>query len=377
MTNQEFPFFAGQHTREKFSSRYVLSPLPVKTQIPAANCCNLLMRKTDHYIDLGSEAGSIFQTQYCYFGFMFSLSITLAMLAFWGGYDEVVKSFYELQYLGNDEWEHVFSWYNCIQVLLIFLLPFLTVVGICINIMIQGNRDSARTLPLRFHRQRREVMFSRWNSRTKKPDIKVVPWEKVCAMVGHGEAYSTSGMYSLSSLLIGANDEDDPGHFWAALEVGAMHNMAGVAQWEMIRKFMDEGAEAIEDPRPINFKGLVEEYCQQHEITPDKMSPWIRLWWEINGTRLGIWATNYRLQRSQYTYTTVPEIEDWSQPLPESQWAKPSDELNYYNRMLDEHDYRLGRNILAVSDLRERFGPYPPKGNNQSPDQEPCIGAGH
>ncbi|WP_064609570.1 hypothetical protein [Photobacterium sp. J15] len=376
MTNREFPFFAGQHTREKFSSRYVLSPLPVKTQIPAANCCNLLMRKTEHYIDLGSEAGSIFQTQYCYYLFMFSFSISMAMVAFWGGYDEVVQSFYELKYLGDEEWEYVFSWYNCIYVLGVLFLHLFALTGVCINIMVQGNSDSARTLPLRFHRQRREVMFSRWNSRTKKPDIKVVPWEKVCAMVGHGEAYSTSGMYSLSSLLIGANDEDDPSHFWAALSVGAMHNMAGAAQWEMIRKFMDEGADAIENPCPINFKGLVEEYCQQHEITPDKMSPWVRLWWEINGTRLGIWATNYRLQRSQYTYTTVPEIEVWSQPLPESQWAKPSDELNYYNRMLDEHDYRLGRNILAVSDLRERFGPYPPKGKENKKQRVKCARKG-
>ncbi len=377
MANREFPFFAGQHTREKFSSRYVLSPLPVKTQIPAANCCNLLMRKTDHYIDLGSEAGSLFQTQCCYFLFMFSFSISMAMVAFWGGYDEVVKSFYDEVRNSEGKWVFVFSWYNCIYVLGALFLHFFILGGISIEVMIKSNRDSARTLPLRFHRQRREVMFSRWNTRTKKPDIKVVPWEKVCAMVGHGEAYSTSGMYCLSSLFIGANDEDEPGRFWAALSVGAMHNMAGAAQWEMIRKFMDEGAEAIENPRPITFKGLVEEYCEQHEITPDKMSPWVRLWWEINGTRLGIWATNYRLQLSQDTYITVPEIEDWSQPLPESQWAKSSDELNYYNRMLDEHDYRPGRNILAVSDLRERFGPYPPKGNNQSPDQEPCLGSGH
>lgn len=206
-------------------------------------------------------------------------------------------------------------------------------------------------------------MFSRWDKKAKKTEIKIVPWEQVCAMVGQGTGVSASGVFTLSSLFIGVNDEDDPGHFWSGLEIGAMHNIAGVAQWEMLRRFMDEGPDTEIDvsPSQLTFEALVAEHCQMLKIDVEQFGIWRRFWWEINGTRLGILVHNYRLKLCSQTEKAGPEFKAWSQPIPESQWAKPSAELNYYNQMLEQHEYSQGLNILAISDLRELFGPYPPQ----------------
>ncbi|MGY2572305.1 hypothetical protein [Vibrio sp. C8] len=40
----------------------------------------------------------------------------------------------------------------------------------------------SQTIPCRFHRQRREVLFSRWNKDLKKTETRAVPWEEVCVM---------------------------------------------------------------------------------------------------------------------------------------------------------------------------------------------------
>jgi hypothetical protein len=53
---------------------------------------------------------------------------------------------------------------------------------------------------------------------------------------------------------------------------------------------------------------------------------------------------------------TFPEVAEWSQPLPESEWAKPSAALESLNRQLEQNEYARGLTILNVGDLREKYG---------------------
>ncbi|WP_415846701.1 hypothetical protein, partial [Vibrio aerogenes] len=82
--------------------------------------------------------------------------------------------------------------------------------------MIHTHRDLARALPIRFHRQRREVMMSRWNKRKQRTEIKFFPWESVCAMAGEGTAVAPNMVMREGSLFIGAYDDVASGYFWAS-----------------------------------------------------------------------------------------------------------------------------------------------------------------
>ncbi|MGY2572304.1 hypothetical protein [Vibrio sp. C8] len=55
MNKSLFPFVAGQRTDKLFGSSHVLSPLPVKTLLPKAKQCDQLIKKNEHYIDLGGR----------------------------------------------------------------------------------------------------------------------------------------------------------------------------------------------------------------------------------------------------------------------------------------------------------------------------------
>ncbi|WP_337959785.1 DUF6708 domain-containing protein [Photobacterium damselae] len=197
-----------------------------------------------------------------------------------------------------------------------------------------STRDLRRQLPLRFHRQRREVMFSRWNKKTRKIETKVVPWEEVIAFVNCNKLYLGAGVMAQSVLVIGANDETQENTSWASIALSSISPLMVAKHWEMIRRFMEEGSDAIGQPKPTTFKGLMEEYCLERDIPLEQFPAYIRFWWEINFTRLGLLATRYRMWRCYKHPRKHAEFEAWSQPIPESEWVKPSKELIQLNERL-------------------------------------------
>ncbi|EMK6670008.1 hypothetical protein [Vibrio fluvialis] len=68
--SNSFPFVAGQRTDKLFGSSHVLSPLPIKTQLPKAGRCDQLVAKTAQYLDIGGAGGMIFQTQLMWMMFL-------------------------------------------------------------------------------------------------------------------------------------------------------------------------------------------------------------------------------------------------------------------------------------------------------------------
>ncbi|MDD1796444.1 hypothetical protein LRP50_25345, partial [Enterovibrio sp. ZSDZ42] len=80
MTPHDFPFFAGQLTDKTFGSSLVLSPVPVHTNIPPSDTHDILVEKTDSYIEVGGEGGMIFQTQQMWLLFLMSLGIPVWLL---------------------------------------------------------------------------------------------------------------------------------------------------------------------------------------------------------------------------------------------------------------------------------------------------------
>jgi hypothetical protein len=356
MINTTFPFFAGQRTDKAFGSSSVLSPLPIKTMVPKVKSCDILVNKTDAYIELGGAGGMIFQTQVMWLGFLIGFFIGfLPLYIMFDGFTGLYLGAYK-EVLVNGEWVQQFRAYDFVMPVLALLIPFGGILFILFKIAQHARQTLTRTLPFRFHRQRREVMMSRWNDEINQTEIKFFPWEDICAMVGQGSAVSTGGIISSASLLIAANNSENYGHFWSSMQTGAMNKIHAAGMWEMIRSFMEEGPETIGEPSPLTLEGLIEQHCASRDMKVEDFTTATKVWWYLNGTMLGIWRINYETQKMKQNANTFTEVTEWSQSLPKAQWAKPSDALQYYNTMLAENEYAKGQTIFSIGDIRQKYG---------------------
>ncbi|HIF9341809.1 TPA: DUF6708 domain-containing protein [Photobacterium damselae] len=326
-----FNYFAGQFHADYGTQTSVLSPLPVLTGLDV-NDSEYLAKKNNHYIDIGGVVGTVFQTQ-------LYVSVCLMVLCACIWLDYLVKNgtgnhfFFNIDNLINIDIKT-----NPMAILSLEIIQFLLIMLIPISwfslLFMLSTRDLRRQLPLRFHRQRREVMFSRWNKKTRKIETKVVPWEEVIAFVNCNKLFLGAGVMAQSVLVIGANDETQENTSWASIALSSISPLMVAKHWEMIRRFMEEGSDAIGQPKPTTFKGLMEEYCLERDIPLEQFPAYIRFWWEINFTRLGLLATRYRMWRCYKHPRRHAEFEAWSQPIPESEWVKPSKELIQLNERL-------------------------------------------
>jgi|GEM_PF-4018000 len=354
MNNSSFPFVAGQRTDKLFGSSHVLSPLPIKTLLPRAKQCDQLIKKNDHYIDLGGAGGMILQTQMMWIafliGFFLFLWFFIPLGGFYGIYQEGIKEVFI-----NGEWQQQFSIYDFFMAIFITFGPLSAMLFIDYKVAASARAMLSQTIPCRFHRQRREVLFSRWNKELKKIETRAVPWEEVCVMVGQGVSATTGGVVSSASLVIAVNDEENYGDFWSALRIGAIDKFHAASIWEMIRTFMEDGADAIGEPAPLTLDGIIEQHCQAHKIKREAFSNATKFWWYINGTMLGIWRVNYEMRKLNQRTEAFTEVEDWSKPLPQSEWQQPSAQLNHVNDMLARNEYAQGLTILSIGDACARY----------------------
>jgi len=358
MKSKQFPFVAGQRTDKLYGSSHVLSPLPIKTILPKSRQCDQLVNKTQHYIDVGGAGGMIFQTQimWMYFlvGFISFAFLYFSMDGFSGMYESSFK-----EVLINEKWVRKFQPFDFFMAIFFSPLPLLVILFINYKISKSTRETLSQSLPCRFHRQRREVLFSRWDSELKEIETRIVPWEKVCAMVGQSSGVTTGGVISSASLTIAANDEENYGNFWSALQIGAVDKFHAASIWETIRTFMEDGADHICDPSPLTLEGVIDEHCQANNITRAELSGATRFWWYINGTMLGIWRTNYEMSKVNQRAENYTDIAAWSEALPEREWQKPSEQLNYVNEMLARNEYAQGYTILSIGDACSRYMQHP------------------
>ncbi|MBV7296285.1 hypothetical protein [Enterovibrio paralichthyis] len=359
MTPHNFPFSAGQLTDKTFGSSLVLSPVPVHTNIAPLESHDILVDKTESYIDIGGAGGMIFQTQQMWMLFLMSLGVPIYLLWSYGGVLGFIGAFYQKRFI-DDIWvTQLDPWLIFIGVG-VFFLPLLGIWLLLYRVHVHARKMLTQTLPVRFHRQRREVMFSRWNKEKKCTEYRFFPWESVCAMAGQSSAMTTGGVFTTASLLIGINSDEKHGYFWGTLQTGAISKVHAASLWEMIRTYMEDGPEYIGEPSPLTYKGLKKQHCEAYDIDEQEFGFWRHFWWAINGTWLGIWRINHETKKMKQNAETFEEVVAWSKPIPESQWAKPSDELNHYNEILDRIDYGQGRTLLDVGDIRVKY-PYRPK----------------
>ncbi|MCP1327192.1 hypothetical protein, partial [Halomonas sp. 707D4] len=211
-------------------------------------------------------------------------------------------------------------------------------------IMYSGHWTALKRLrnasPVRFHRQRREVCFV--VDETK--EIVIVPWESLMAWVVEARGVTQYGVQQQFGIGMGYA-HPETGH-WLKIEFMTFAKPLAISQWEAVRAYMEYEVNThaeIQDPltaREENdppWEGVhtlrrarrrMNERRASGEIGWFYWGAWYAMdiiqLWNLPGY-LTEWD-NRRLRKARPNLLP-PEMVEWSKPLPEEQWAKPSDEL--------------------------------------------------
>ena len=243
---------------------------------------------------------------------------------------------------------------------LLFILP----LGAYLYGMLSGVFKAAKTYPVRFNRQRREVCYV--DSKTRR--VLIVPWESVVAWVSNTQGVTSYGATRQYTFGMGLEDEEqDKVQFLLLPQPSDAH---ALGMWTSIRNYMEDG-QLVDAPNPMlkalgltpsgdrlkPYEGLHTFEIEREdaramgsldeggdELTPEqrehygysKKSYWpLRRWymWRV----LSFWKMPYMLAEWAHRKgrPTLPEqVQTWSEALPPEQWAKPSGALVKANQMV-------------------------------------------
>jgi hypothetical protein len=160
------------------------------------------------------------------------------------------------------------------------------------------------------------------------------PWEKLVAYIEKRDTVGPALFTEQVMLTLAVPDPDDPETALAATSISVGHETAGIAQWESLRRFMEDGPEACPDPQNNDTLAHYKESCRKAR---QKKSTGAWLWkkagdWFFQrylAYKITEWRTNKLMPRS-----LPQELHDWSEPVPGEEQAKPSEELQKANRQI-------------------------------------------
>src|SRR5690554_5420537 len=162
----------------------------------------------------------------------------------------------------------------------------------------------------------------------------IYPWEKLVAYIETRQDIGPSLMATHTVLTLAIPKPNDPESALAAASINVGHETSGLAQWECIRQFMENGPEACPDPKEDETLAHYKTKCRQARKEMSLL-PWL-------GKKVGDWffqrylahiITERRIKT--LALKSLPEeLKAWSAPLPKEQWAKPSEALLSLNQQL-------------------------------------------
>jgi len=191
----------------------------------------------------------------------------------------------------------------------------------------------------------------------------LVPWEDVVAVCGFNPSLGPGAITGFGwNFALLPPDPERPGYTLpgAGIVVGVGGLPGALAQWEYIRRFMEEGPEAI-TPSAREwglewYDAYVAREKAECERTND-MARWRRFrrkrLWEH--ARFAHWYTEYRMKHVLPKAVPKDWLAEWSKPLPQEQWAKPSRQLAELSEQL-RAAYQRGEKFIEMGDIEKRFG---------------------
>lgn len=304
-----------------------LSPLPLSTGQPPLDMSKAVSELNDTWLDVGGGWPSVAVWQTITGGVCGI--VLICILAF----PLIVRLL--IPDISADDFLlffRVFFWTGIVGGLAIFLISYL---GYYV-----GMNRLKRSIPVRFHRQRREVCFTL----TDTQEAVYVPWESLMAWVVEARGATQYGVQQQYGMGVGyAHPETGK---WLKLEFMSAGLPLAISNWEAIRAYMDyevHSLHEIQDPHLPrgkddppwegvhtlrNARRRMRERRANGEVGPIFAFFWyayhvIELW-NLPGY-LTEWEAK-RLMKSRPKLLPT-EVEEWSKPLPKEQWAKPSEEL--------------------------------------------------
>ncbi len=267
---------------------------------------------------------------------------------------------------------------GAVQVFATGSLLFIFPVGAFIYGMLSNVRILAKSYPVRFNRQRREVCYI--DDTTHQ--VLIVPWENVVAWVARSQGVTSYGAMRDYTFGMGLEDEErDRVQFVLSAQPSDAHAL-GV--WTSIRNYMEEG-ELVDTPNPMlvvlgltptedelkpyeglhtfeierkgaRFMGSLDDGAehlsaeQRHRYGYGKRSRWPLRWWYVRRV-IVFWKMPYLIAEWAHRKgrPTLPEsVQAWSQPLPPEQWARPSPTLQKANALVKHAMDKKGATFVAA-----------------------------
>jgi hypothetical protein len=249
-------------------------------------------------------------------------------------------------------------------------------LGAFIYGMLSNVRTLAKSYPVRFNRQRREVCYI--DDTTHR--VLIVPWESVVAWVARSQGVTGYGALRDYTFGMGLEDEEhDTVQFILMAQPSDVH---ALGMWASIRNYMEEG-ELVDTPSPMLAAlgiTLSEDELKPYEglhtfeierldaralgrlddggghLTAEerkrwgysRRTPWPLRWWYVRRV-LTFWKMPYLIAEWAHRKgrPTLPDsVQAWSQPLPPEQWAKPSPALQKANALVKHAMDKKGTNFV-------------------------------
>jgi hypothetical protein len=306
-----------------------LAPLPLPT--PMLPYGPHIGELNDVYMDFGLGLPQIFSWQVIFGGPLNVLFIIIIFIPIFGGF---------LGVLYGDDWSDIKA-----AIVGIFLVSYREalitfMVGLFIGLAVwhHNHKKRASIIPTRFNRQRREVCFMP----AGETEPVFVPWESLSAWIIEAQGATQYGIHRQYGMGIGFYQ----GETLTSLEFPCAGLPLAISHWEAIRGYMEyevndlksiQDLQDLQGPDDPPHEGLhtfrnarARMHQQIREGTRTRLSGFfwylyhVMTLWTIPN-HLVEWEVR-RLER--IGKQALPDVmREWSEPLPEDQWAKPSEEL--------------------------------------------------
>ncbi|KFE57269.1 hypothetical protein [Pseudomonas syringae] len=310
-----------------------LAPVPLPTGLPAQDYGHAVGELNETYMDFGVGMPAVFGWQMTlggpfwaiwFFGFFAPALMWFLAMTFGSTIGEAVEFALQLMpyTLEMGAWAAAVTLTMYLGITFHHLLKYKEVV------------------PTRFNRQRREVCFV---PRGHTEPI-FVPWESLSAWVVEARSVTQYGLDIRYAMGVGFYHPPHDEHY--SLEFFCAGFDLAVCNWEAIRAYMEyevHSLKEIQDPLELQnpgdppHEGLHTFYNARERMRRRRENREVGFfypfWWYLYHV-LTLWTlpnylTEWEIRRiKSIGRAVIPDaMQNWSEPLPPEQWAKPSAEL--------------------------------------------------
>ncbi|WP_139281697.1 hypothetical protein [Vibrio aerogenes] len=186
------------------------------------------------------------------------------------------------------------------------------------------------------------VYFFQSKKNPPQDHLAAIPWEEVSVEFHQLSAVSYVGPRSMYQLSIRCPLPDESERaFTIGLPVYSQQE--AFCLYELIRDYMEHGAKGLEHTAAAELQTEAPDYgrvaywreVKQHLKNPLTYPFW-QLWSLISLRPFAHWYMEYLLDVLPKKNIHREAAIQWSQPIPESEWAKPSEQLQEANRRVRE-----------------------------------------